>query len=784
MMTTAAGSDLLTRPPTNTPANGVGQSVLRPDGDLKVAGKFAFSSDLWAENMLWGHTLRSPHAHARVRSIDVSRAKSMRGVHAVLTADDVPGQLAYGLITRDQPVLVDTVARYAGEAVAIVAADDPETARQAVAAIDVDYEPRPVLSDPATAADGTSPQLHASGNVVREVTIARGETGGGADVVVTGEYVVGMQDQAPLGTESGLALPTEDGGVELYANTQWLHADRSQLATILALPPERIRIQLAGVGGAFGAREDISLQAHLCLLALATGRPVKMVYSREESFVGHVHRHPARLVYEHGATHDGRLVYVKCEILLDGGAYASTTPAVVANAAAFAVGPYDCPNVHISAVGVYTNNPPCGAMRGFGAVQSAFAHEAQMDLLAAELGIDPLELRLRNAMTEGSLLPTGQPITGAVPVRALLAELQNAPLPAEPDGGGRELIDLPGGVGNVTNGEDIRRGVGYAVGLKATGMTEGSNDYSTARVRLRAEDGSLRAEVQSAAAEMGQGVVTIQAQIVQTELGVGDVVVLPADTSVGSAGSSSASRQTYMTGGAVVAACAAVREEIVNLAYERLGHRWPDLLECGHECTLRDGALLDPAGEVVVSLVDLLGGMTIEKVRRYYHRPTTGIDPDTGQGSPHVQFAFAAHRAVADVDVGSGLCRVVDLTVAQDVGCALNPIAVEGQLEGGTVQGLGLALMEQIQTRDGKILNPSFTDYLIPTLLDVPEMHLHVLELPDPDAPFGVKGAGEPSTISSTPAIAAALRAASGRRVARVPVRPQDLTAVPLQEER
>ena len=774
-MTSGLTVDVTPRGSTRVPG-GIGESVPRIDGELKVRGRFAFSSDLWVEGMLWGHTVRSPHAHARITRIDTSHAEAMDGVLAVLTARDVPGMNAYGLIAADQPVLAADVVRYDGEPVAIVAARTPELARRAAEAVRVSYSVLPTLHRVADAIAEQAPQLHPGGNVVRAVRIRRGDIDRvSADVVATGEYHIGMQDQAPLGTESGMAIPFPDGsGVELYANSQYIHADRNQLAAILALPPAKIHVQLAGVGGAFGAREDLSMQAHLCLLAMKTGRPIKMVYSREESFYGHVHRHPATLRYEHGATRTGELVYVRCSIELDGGAYASTSAAVVGNAAAFAVGPYRCPVVDIEAVVAYTNNPPCGAMRGFGAIQSAFAHEAQMDVLAERLGMSPLDIRLLNVLDEGGLMPTGQPLEGSVPARRLLEELRDMELPSPRADPPSTLLELPGGTGNVTHGEGIRRGIGYAIGFKAGGMPEGIPDHSTARVRLSCTGDKPVAEVRTAAAEVGQGLTTVVAQIVAHELGIDQVVVMPADTTVGPAGSSSASRQTYMTGGAVREACRAVRTALVDLAHERLGHLYPHLLDFGDAVTVVDGFLVDGSGAQLCSVVELLADTVLEQERRFEHRPTTGLD-ENGQGSPHVQFIFAAHRVVADVDVESGLCRLVEVAVAQDVGRAMNPQAVEGQMQGGTVQGLGLALMEEIQTRDGKILNPSFTDYLIPTVLDVPPMRLKILELPDPHAPYGVKGAGEPATISSTPAVAAALRDATGQPVSRVPVKPWDL---------
>ncbi|HZN74252.1 MAG TPA: molybdopterin cofactor-binding domain-containing protein [Micromonosporaceae bacterium] len=726
---------------------GVGGSPARPDGVHKVRGEFAFSSDMWAADMLWGTTLRSPHPRARIRGIDLTKALLVPGVYAVLTHEDVPGVKLYGLEIVDQPVLAFDEVRYEGEPVAIVAADHPETARRAAARIAVDYEVLPPIVDAERARDPESPRIHPGGNVLRHVPIRRGEPDTAtAEVVVAGEYRVGMQDQAFLGPESGLAVPAEDGGVDLFVATQWLHVDQKQVAACLGLRPEQVRLTLAGVGGAFGAREDLSMQVHACLLAMHTGRPVKMMYGREESFYGHVHRHPATLRYEHGATRDGRLVYVRAEIVLDGGAYASSSTAVCANAATLGIGPYDVPNVAMDAYVVYTNNPPCGAMRGFGAVQACFAYESQMDKLAAALGLDPVEVRVRNALSTGDRMPTGQVVEGPAPVAELLARVRNAP---PPPGRGSDIRELPGGVSNTTHGEGVVRGVGYAIGIKNVCFSEGFDDYTTARVRLELVGGEPTALVHTAACEVGQGLVTVQAQIARTELGIERVVVATADTSVGSAGSSSASRQTYMTGGAVKAACEAVRAHLER----RLG-RTPD-------------------GEADV--VAALGDGAIEETVEWRHRPTSPLDPVTGQGDAHVQYAFAAHRATVDVDTELGLVRVVEIVTAQDVGKAVNPQAVEGQIHGGTAQGLGLALMEEIQVVDGVVRNPSFTDYLIPTILDMPPMRVDVLELADPHSPYGLRGVGEPPTISSTPAIVAAVRAATGKPLTRVPIRPEHL---------
>jgi CO/xanthine dehydrogenase Mo-binding subunit len=720
----------------------------RADAVPKVKGEFAYSSDLQAAGMLWGQTGRSPHAHARIVEIDVSAAVAMAGVHAALTHEDVPGAKRYGLEFADQPVLAFDRVRYFGEPVAVVAAEEPEQARRAAAAVHVEYEPLDPIVDPerATEAEPLHPDRPTMGhgyrddprpNVVRSLEVLRGDPELAGDVTVSGVYEIGQQDQAFLGPESGLAIPDGEGGVDIHVATQWLHVDRDQIAPCLDLSPEQVRIHLAGVGGAFGGREDLSMQIHSALLALRTGRPVKMVYGREESFVGHVHRHPAKIWAEHRATRAGKLLAVRMRVLIDGGAYASSSTAVISNACSFAPGPYAVDNVLIEGLAVYTNNPPCGAMRGFGAVQSCFAAEAQMDKLAAALEIDPVELRLLNALEPGGVLPTGQVVTGALPTQEVIRRAAALPVP-EPEELPRDTIRLPGGAGNTTRGEGVRRGVGFAVGFKNVCYSEGFDDYCTARVRLL-EDG--HAEVHCAAAEVGQGVSEVILQVARGELGTDEVSLAPGATAtVGSAGSASASRMTWMAAGAVQLAC---REALAE--QERRG-----------------------GGEVDVERV-------------YRHPRTFPLDPETGQTTgerSHVAFAVAAMRVVVEVDVELGLTRVVWIGTAQDVGTALSATAVEGQIEGGTAQGLGLALMEEIQTRDGAIANASFTDYLIPTFLDMPPVVSELVEVPEPDAPYGVKGVGEPPTVVSTAAIVAALRDATGRELARVPVRPDDVVGL------
>ena len=608
---------------------GLGHSAARPDGVPKVSGTFAFSSDLFADGMVWGHVLRSPHPYARIRSVDIGPALAMAGVHAVLTADDVPGDNVFGLEHADQPVFARDLVRFTGEAVAAIAADHPDTARRAAEAIVVDYEPLDPLVDAEAAIE--APPIHPDGNVFRHLVIRHGDVAAEGDVVVEGTYDVGMQDQAFMGPESGLAVPDGMGGVDLQMSTQWLHVDRDQVAACLgprarpgAADPRR------GRRGVRRARGRQHAGAHLP--ARAAHRPsgqdgvhARGVVPRPRAPSPRAHalpppRRPRR-----------RLVKVEARLVLDGGAYASTSGPVLVNACCFAAGPYAVPNALIEGWAVRTNNPPCGAMRGFGAVQACFGHESQMDKLAAALGLDPVELRLRNAMKTGDCIPTGQVVSGAAPVEELIRTCAAAPLP--PLDPSPSVLSLPGGSGRVADPSRVRRGVGFAVGFKNLMYSAGFDDYSTARVRL--EDGV--ATVTCAAAEVGQGFVTLAQQIVREVLDIDDVRVAPAETvTIGSAGSTSASRQTWMSGGAVERAALAVR------------------------------ARLD-AGETGA----------IEETYEHHHPPTSPLDAD-GQGDAHVSYVFAAHRAVVDVDLDLGLVRVVEIATSQDVGRVLNPLQVTG----------------------------------------------------------------------------------------------------------
>lgn len=750
---------------TSTRAGTLGTNAHRPDGVAKVQGGFAFSSDMWSENMLWGATLRSPHPYAKIISIDDSAALAIDGVECVVTAQDVPGHPYYGLIMSDQPVFAaigDTV-RYCGEPIAAVAADHPETCKRALAAIKVVYEILTPVTNPQDCVSGVAPQIHPQGNVYRHQRIITGDQSIVGDVIVEGTYEIGMQDQAFLGLESALAIPDSGGqGLELYVATQWLHEDRKQIAACLDLPEDKIRLVLGGVGGAFGAREDISLQVHTCLLALKSGRPVRISYGREESFYGHVHRHPATIWMRHHADRNGKILKIESTMLFDGGAYCSTSPAVLINAITHTQGPYKCDNASVEGWAVRTNNPPCGAMRGFGVVQACFAHESQMEKLAVALGLSPVEIRLRNVMETGDRLITGQIMDSVAPVEQCIRETDAIAMP-EPLSPYADIRQIPGGTGLTAQPGNIVRGVGWGVSMKNLMYSEGFDDYSTARCRMT--DGVV--SVKFATSEVGQGFTMLAQQIARTILGVDEVLLDTIDTQVGSAGSTSASRQTWMSGGAVKAACEKVLDDLFDHAAITFE------LSRDH-LRIEETDIVDILSGRRIAVSEASKGVNLDRTEEYHHPPTEDLD-ENGQGNCHVAFAFVAHRAVVDVDIELGLVKVVQIATAQDVGRILNPISVQGQVEGGIAQGLGLAVMEEIIVKDGKVRNPSFTDYLLPTFLDAPLVEMVLIEEFEPKSPLGAKGVGEPPCISVTPAIANAIRHATGRELPRVPIRPYDI---------
>ncbi|MBZ6477109.1 xanthine dehydrogenase family protein molybdopterin-binding subunit [Streptomyces griseocarneus] len=746
------------------PPHGIGVSLPAADAVAKAQGTFPYAADLWAEGLLWAAVLRSPHPRARIVSIDTSTAATMPGVRAVVTHADVPGDAAHGRGVADRPVFASDQIRHHGEPIAAVAADHPDTARLAAAAIAVEYEVMEPVTDPE-AAFAAEP-LHPDGNLIRHIPLRFGDPDAVGEVVVEGLYRIGRQDPAPIGAEAGLAVPRPDGGVELYTASTDPHHDRDLAAACFALEPERVKLVVTGVPGAMGDREDVGTQIALGLLALRTGHPVKLAATREESFLSHVHRHPTLLRYRHHADADGKLVKVEAQILLDAGAYADSSSEALAAAVAFACGPYVVPHAFVEGWAVRTNNPPSGHVRGEGAMQVCAAYEGQMDKLAAKLGLDPAELRMRNVMATGDLLPTGQTVTCPAPVAELLRAVRDYPLPALPKDDPEDDWLLPGGPDGAGEPGSVRRGVGYGLGMVHMLGAEGTDEVSTATVKV---SGSV-ATVICAAVETGQGFTTLARQIVQEILGIEEVHVAPVDTDQPPSGPAAHGRHTWVSGGAVERAARMVRTQLL----QPLAHQFGMSTEL---LTIADGKITSYDGVLSTTVDEALDGKELWATAQCRPHPTEPLD-DTGQGDAFVGMAFCAVRAVVDVDVELGSVRVVEMAVAQDVGRVLNPAQARTRIEAGITQGVGAALTENLRTSGGHVRRPDLTGYALPTALDAPEVHIvKLVEERDVVAPFGAKAISAVPVVTSPAAVAGAVRAATGRPVNRLPIRPQTAAA-------
>ncbi|MGR4878803.1 xanthine dehydrogenase family protein molybdopterin-binding subunit [Streptomyces sp. LARHCF249] len=746
--------------------SGIGASVPAADTRAKSAGTFPYAADLWAEGLLWAAVLRSPHAHARILSIDTSAAAEMPGVRAVVTHADVPGATTHGRRIADRPVFAHDVVRHHGEPIAAVAADHPDTARLAAAAIAVEYE----LLDPVTDPEQSfgAPALHPDGNLIRHIPLRYGDPEATGEVVVEGLYRIGRQDPAPIGAEAGLAVPRPDGGVELYTASTDPHTDRDLAAACFGLEPDRVRVVVTGVPGATADREDAAFQLPLGLLALRTGCPVKLAATREESFLGHTHRHPTLLRYRHHADAEGRLVKVEAQILMDAGAYADASSESLAAAVAFACGPYVVPHAFVEGWAVRTNNPPSGHVRGEGAMQVCAAYEGQMDKLAAALGIDGAELRLRNVLATGDLLPTGQTVTCPAPVAELVRAVRDFELPALPKDTPEDEWLLPGGPEGAGEPGAVRRGVGYGVGMVHMLGAEGADEVSTATVKV--VDGA--ATVICAAVDTGQGFATLARQIVQEVLGVDEVTMAPVDTDQPPAGPSAHGRHTWVSGGAVERAAKMVRTQLLQPMAHKLGMS-TELLQ------IADGRITSYDGAFSTTVAEAIEGKELWATAQCRPHPTEPLDAD-GQGDAFVGLAFCAIRAVVDVDIELGSVRVVELAVAQDVGRILNPRQLEARIEAGVTQGVGAALTENLRTVSGLVRHPDLTGYALPTALDAPVVRIvKLVEERDVVAPFGAKAASAIPVVTAPAAVASAVRSATGRPVNRLPIRPSAAVAAP-----
>jgi CO/xanthine dehydrogenase Mo-binding subunit len=707
----------------------VGQSLLRKDALDKVTGRLKFPGDLNVAGQLHAKMLWSDRPHARIQ-IDTSKAEAMPGVAAVLTGKDVPRN-EFGLIFKDQPVFSFDTVRSVGDPIAVVIAETEDIAIQARDLIQVAYEDLPTVTDPRAAMKPGAPLIHeAMGtNVRKSYRIRKGDIQKGfaeADVIVEDDYFTPLTEHAFLQPEAGIAYIDDQGRVTVHSGGQWAHDDRHQIAHALDLPEEQIRVIYTPVGGAFGGREDISVQLVLALAAWKLKRPVKIVWSREESIRGHHKRHAFYIHHKVGATRDGKLTAMEVELVADCGAYASSSTAVLANAVLLCTGPYEVPNVSVDGHAVYTNNLRTGAMRGFGAPQANFAIELQMSKLAEKLGMDAATLRLKNVLVEGSKLAANTVVPGGVGIRQTLLELTEAAGWSD-KGPQRPPACAP----------NARTGVGLACGWKNVGYSFGFPEQATCVAELSGEQYIEHAVVKIAAAEVGQGVTTILAQIAAETLSIPyeAVEVHELDTSlVPNAGSSSASRHAFISGNAVKGAC------------ERALEAWR-------------------RGERPVNLT-------------YQYRPptTTPFDPETGECYPNFSYGYASQIAEVEVDMETGEVALTRVIAAHDTGKTINPQALEGQVDGGVVMAQGWALIEDFVQQDGHIKTRRLSEYLIPTSMDVPEAIVPcLLEVTDPLGPYGARGVGEMTMMLLAPAILDAIHDASGIWFNRIPVKAEDV---------
>lgn len=711
----------------------IGRSLPRVDAFGKVTGETKFSGDLVLPDMLHMKMLFAGYPHARVKNINTEPALSMPGVVAIFTAKDVPVN-EYGLQWQDQPVLCGPgstkegadIVRFVGDQVAAIVAETEAQAAAACDRIEVEYEVLPVLTDPVTAMKSDAPRVHehiGDSNICTHYRIRKGDLEDGfaqADVIVESEYRTPFQEHAFLQPEAGLAYIDNEGRITVEAGGQWTHTDQVEISHALGLSPEDVRVIYPAIGGAFGGREDMSVQIVLALAAWKLKRPVRIIWSRQESIIGHGKRHPVVLRAKWGATREGKVVAVFNEIIGDAGAYMYTTNKVLGNSTITSTGPYFIPNVHTDVYGVYTNNVPGAAFRGFGAPQALYMAELQMDKLAEKLEMDPVEFRLKNALRTGLTMGVGTPAPGPVSVPEVIqAAADKFDWYAYKKEAGGHLL----------------RGRGFAAGFKNVGFSFGYQENCWARIEIHGSAEMDRVVLYHAGAEVGQGTHTVMAQMAAEALGVSfeKVALITSDTArTGNSGSVSASRMTYMSGNAIRGAA------------EKALERW--------------AAEERPAvGEY-----------------KYLAPATTPFEKETGYSTPNFSYAYAAQAVEVEVDSETGHIRVLRVVAADDLGKAINPDLVVGQIEGAIVQAQGYAILEDFKTEDGRILTDQLSTYLIPTIWDIPEkIETVILEIPDPNGPWGARGVGELPFLPTAAAISSAVHDATGVWFNELPLTPE-----------
>jgi xanthine dehydrogenase molybdenum-binding subunit len=744
----------------------IGQIQIRPDGVDKVTGKAIFTDDLKFDEMLFATAKRAGVPHAILRNLDISKAQSLPGVICILTAQDIPGDVNHGLVIPDWPSIVGVGERirYVGDTVAIVAAQSQEIASAALDLIEMQFEELPIIGDPVQARQPDAPVLHKNGNLLKHIKIRKGDMESGfrsADVILEHTFFTPITDHAFIEPECSIAVPTPDGRMEIYVGSQIPYSDRKQVALALGWEDERVRVIGQLMGGGFGGKEDIMGQIHCALLANATGRPVKLLFDRHESLLVHPKRHATRIHVKLGARQDGHLTAVETELYGDTGAYASLGEKVMTRATTHSAGPYEVPNVWADCYAMYTNNPPAGAFRGFGVLQSAFAVESMMDMLAEKISMDPVELRRLNALRVGSITNTGQVLQDSVGLTECIDRVRDEVIRRAGPQAFTPKLSLNRGNGG---GEGkFFQAWGFAAAYKNTGLGGGAPDKSGAEVELY-PDGKL--EVRTSAAELGQGLVTVLQMIVAEEMSVKpeQVRVLVMDTDLTpDGGPTTASRQTYVTGNAARLAAASLKQAIASTLAEKY-----DIAPAKVEFI--EG--LAHVGDKKISL-----GSVVEDMQASGQAARASVEywaPETkplGQGGDmHFAYSFAAQAAEVEVNIQTGEVRVLQVISANDVGRAINPLGLQGQVEGGIMMGLGHALTENFIVENGQVVTDRLARYRIPSITHTPEITSLIVEHPTQDGPYGAKGVGEIVSIPTVPAITNAIYNAVGVRVDSLPV--------------
>lgn len=745
--------------------NIIGSVQPRPDAVDKVTGKAIFTDDLYFEGMLHARVKRSEVPHGIVKKIDVSKAKDLKGVISVITAQDIPGEKNHGLVIQDWPILVGIGerVRYVGDALVIVSAVTREIATEAIDSIEVEIQEEPVVTDPRKSLSPEAPQLHIGGNLLKHITVRKGNVEEGfsrSHVIVEHTFHTGTNDHAFIEPECSIARPTSDGRIEIYVGSQIPYADRVQVARALGWSEERVRVIGQKVGGGFGGKEDISAQIHAALLAQACDRPVKLLFDRRESLIVHPKRHATQIRVKLGADKDGSLISAETELYGDTGAYASLGEKVMTRATTHSSGPYEIPNVRADCYAVYTNNPPAGAFRGFGVTQSTFAIESAMDILAEKLGMDPISLRRMNLLQVGSVTNTGQILHESVGIGECLDRVKKKVKELDP---GDPFEACP-----VKGNPNLRRAWGVAAAYKNTGLGGGAQDKAGAVVEL-CKDGIIEARTSSA--EVGQGLVTVIQMIVAEEFNqpMSRVRVHLMDTDLSpDGGPTTASRQTFVTGNAVRYAAQDLRKSVVSTLAEKYDASPQNI-------RFDEGIALIEAE--TVQLGDAVGYLRAARraPRSVYEYRAPQTHPLGEAGDMHFAFSFAVQAVQVEVNIKTGKVRVLRVITANDVGKAINPMGLQAQVEGGVMMGLGGALTERFIIDEGYVVTDRLANYQIPKIIHTPEIISIVVEEPTKDGPYGAKGVGEITSVPTAPAVTNAIYNAVGIQVDHLPVNQEEI---------